>query len=116
MNITEIQIKNFGKLHNVTIRPLSGLNVIYGENETGKSTIQQFITGMLFGIEKQRGRSGKNDTYQRYEPWNSSSFYSGGLKFTIGDKPFFLERNFYHSLITKIPNHTQLNLIRRGGP
>ena len=96
MNITEIQIKNFGKLHNVTIRPLSGLNVIYGENETGKSTIQQFITGMLFGIEKQRGRSGKNDTYQRYEPWNSSSFYSGGLKFTIGDKPFFLERNFYH--------------------
>ena len=96
MNITEIQIKNFGKLHNVTIRPLSGLNVIYGENETGKSTIQQFITGMLFGVEKQRGRSGKNDTYQRYEPWNSSSFYAGGLKFTIGEKPFLLERNFYH--------------------
>lgn len=96
MNITEIQIKNFGKLHNVTIRPLSGLNVIYGENETGKSTIQQFISGMLFGMEKQRGRSGRNDIYQRYEPWNSSSFYAGGLKFTIGDKPFFLERNFYH--------------------
>lgn len=96
MKITEIQIKNFGKLHNVNIRPLPGLNVIYGENETGKSTIQQFITGMLFGVEKQRGRAGKNDNYLRYEPWNSGSFFAGGLKFTIGEKPFFLERNFYH--------------------
>lgn len=96
MKITEIQIKNFGKLHNINIRPLPGINVIYGENEAGKSTLQQFITGMLFGIEKQRGRPGRNDNYHQYEPWNSSSYYAGGLKFTIDGKPFFLERNFYH--------------------
>ncbi|MCI9492839.1 MAG: AAA family ATPase [Lachnospiraceae bacterium] len=98
MKITEIQIKNFGKLHNINIRPLPGINVIYGENETGKSTLQQFISGMLFGIEKQQpqGRPGKNDSYQQYEPWDSSSYYAGGLKFTVDGKPFFLERNFYH--------------------
>lgn len=96
MKITEIQIKNFGKLQNINIRPLPGINVIYGENETGKSTMQQFITGMMFGLEKQRGKSGKNDSYQQYEPWNSSSYYAGGMKFTVGGKPFFLERNFYH--------------------
>ena len=96
MKITEIQIKNFGKLHNINMRPLPGLNVIYGENETGKSTMQRFITSMLFGLEKQRGKSGKNDHYQKYEPWNSNSFFAGGLKFTVGDKPFYLERNFYH--------------------
>lgn len=96
MRITEIQIKNFGKLHNINMRPLPGLNVIYGENETGKSTMQRFITSMLFGLEKQRGKSGKNDHYQKYEPWNSNSFFAGGLKFTVGDKPFYLERNFYH--------------------
>ena len=95
MKITEIQIKNFGKLHNINVRPLPGLNVIYGENETGKSTMQQFITGMLFGMEKQE-KTGKNDSYQQYEPWNSSSFYAGAMKFTVGGKPFFLERNFYH--------------------
>ena len=94
MRITEIQIKNFGKLHNINMRPLPGLNVIYGENETGKSTMQRFITSMLFGLEKQRGKSGKNDHYQKYEPWNSNSFFAGGLKFTVGDKPFYLERNF----------------------
>ena len=96
MKITEIQIKNFGKLQNITMRPLPGLNVIYGENETGKSTMQRFITSMLFGLEKQRGKSGKNDNYQKYEPWNSNSFFAGGLKFTVGEKPFYLERNFYH--------------------
>ncbi len=96
MKITEIQIKNFGKLHNINMRPLPGLNVIYGENEAGKSTMQKFITSMLFGLEKQRGKPGKNDNYQKYEPWNSNSYFAGGLKFTVGDKPFYLERNFYH--------------------
>lgn len=96
MKITEIQIKNFGKLHNINIRPLPGINVIYGENETGKSTLQQFITGMLFGIEKQKGPGSQNDSYRQYEPWNDSSSYSGGLKFAVDGKPFFLERNFYH--------------------
>ena len=96
MKITEIQIKNFGKLHNINIRPLPGINVIYGENETGKSTLQQFISAMLFGVEKQQGMPGKHDSYQQYEPWDGNSYYAGGLKFTVAGKPFFLERNFYH--------------------
>ncbi|MEG0962357.1 MAG: AAA family ATPase [Lachnospiraceae bacterium] len=96
MKITQIQIKNFGKLHQMNIRPLSGINVIYGQNESGKSTLYQFITGMLFGMEKQRGKSGKNDSYQRYEPWDGSSFYQGALVFETEGKSFFLERNFYH--------------------
>ena len=50
MKITEIQIKNFGKLHNINIRPLPGINVIYGENETGKSPLQQFITVWLYAV------------------------------------------------------------------
>ncbi len=87
MKITEIQIKNFGKLRNINVRPLPGLNVIYGENETGKSTMQQFITGMLFGMEKQPDKQGDHQSYQQYEPWEDGSFYAGGLKFTVADKP-----------------------------
>ncbi len=96
MKITEIQIKNFGKLRNVNMRPLSGLNVIYGENETGKSTMQKFITSMLFGLEKQQQKPGSEDTYQKFEPWNGNSLFAGGLKFTVGEKPFCLERIFDH--------------------
>lgn len=96
MRITEIQIKNFGNLHNINIRPLPGINVIYGENETGKSTLQQFISGMMFGLEKKPGIPDRTNDYQQYEPWNNSASYAGGLKFTVADKPFYLERNFYY--------------------
>lgn len=96
MKITELQINNFGKLHQKKIQPQPGLNIVYGDNESGKSTLHQFITGMLFGMEKQRGKSGKNDSYQQYEPWNSSSFYTGSMRFEVAGKDFVIERNFYH--------------------
>lgn len=96
MKITELQINNFGKLHQKRIQPQPGLNIVYGDNESGKSTLHQFITGMLFGMEKQRGKSGKNDSYQQYEPWNSSSFYTGSMRFEVDGKKFLIERNFYH--------------------
>lgn len=96
MKITELQINNFGKLHQKRIQPQPGLNIVYGDNESGKSTLHQFITGMMFGMEKQRGKSGKNDSYQQYEPWNSSSFYTGSMRFEVDGKKFLIERNFYH--------------------
>ncbi len=96
MKITELQINNFGRLHQMKIQPSSGLNIVYGDNESGKSTLHQFITGMLFGMEKQRGRSGRNDNYQQYEPWNSSSYYAGSMGFEVDGKKFVIERNFYH--------------------
>ncbi|MBQ9993706.1 MAG: AAA family ATPase, partial [Clostridia bacterium] len=50
MKITEIYIKNFGKLRGVKITPTAGVNIIYGENESGKSTVMAFILSMLYGI------------------------------------------------------------------
>lgn len=94
MNISEIRIKSFGKLHNINIHPIQGINVVYGENEAGKSTLQHFITGMLFGLEKQEGETGRQDVYQHYEPWDHAPHYGGALRFTMSGKPFLLERNF----------------------
>ena len=87
MRITEIRIKNFGKLHNINIRPLPGLNVIYGENETGKTTMQQFVKGMLFG-------AGESESFLQYQPWDNNSYYAGELKFTVGEESYLLERDF----------------------
>ncbi len=102
MKITELQINNFGKLHQKKIQPQPGLNIVYGDNESGKSTLHQFITGMMFGMEKQRGKSGKNDSYQQYEPWNSSSYYTGSMRFEVDGKDFLIERNFYHKEKTAV--------------
>lgn len=95
MQIREARIFNFGKLQNVNVKFHEGINVIYGENEQGKSTLHSFLLGMLFGMEKARGRAGVSDAYSRYEPWHAPSFYSGALRFAVGKQSFYLERNFY---------------------
>lgn len=96
MWIEKLQLKNFGKFHDKTIEFEPGLNIIYGGNESGKTTVHSFIVGMLFGIEKGRGRAAKDGLYSSYEPWNSASYYVGNMIMNIDGKRFFLERNFYH--------------------
>lgn len=95
MQIKEADIFQFGKLQNKNISFEPGMNVIYGKNEAGKSTLHSFLYAMLFGMEKGRGRSSATDAYSQYEPWHAPSFYAGALKFTVGQQKFYLERNFY---------------------
>ena len=79
MRFLDLYIKGFGKFHDTFVSFEDGLNLVYGKNEAGKSTIHTFIRGMLFGIERQRGRAAKNDLYSKYEPWENSSTYEGQL-------------------------------------
>ena len=63
MELRELDIKNFGKISDTKIPFEDGINLIYGENESGKSTLHTFIKGMLFGIERGRGRAAAKDTF-----------------------------------------------------
>ena len=94
MKIRELRIKNFGKFTDKNIRLKDGINILYGENESGKSTIHNFIKGMLFGMERGRGRASVYDTFSIYEPWENPNYYSGALCFESGHKQFWIDRNF----------------------
>lgn len=94
MIIKELKLKNFGRFHNKEIRLEDGINLIYGENEAGKSTIHSFIQGMLFGIDKPRGKGTKEDWYGKYEPWDTPGLYNGSMEFTLGESEYYIERNF----------------------
>lgn len=94
MKLRELNIKNFGKFNNHNILLEDGINIIYGENEAGKSTIHSFIRSMLFGLRKLRGRASRTDMYNQYEPRDNPGFYAGMLRFESGGKVFRLERNF----------------------
>mgnify|MGYP000626955263 CR=1 FL=1 len=59
MKILSLHIDGFGKLHDQDISFQDGMNVVYGKNEAGKSTLHTFIKGMLFGLERQRGRAAR---------------------------------------------------------
>ncbi|MDN4608584.1 ATP-binding protein [Sporosarcina highlanderae] len=70
MKIKKIVIYGFGKHENKTIDFVDGVNVMYGQNEAGKTTIQQFIIQTLFGFPQ------KNSSQLRYEP-KSGGIYGG---------------------------------------
>ena len=83
MIIKELYLGHFGKFHDGHVTLTPGLNIIYGHNEAGKSTLHAFIRGMLFGIEKSRGRVSKEDLYTKFEPWDSPGSYHGSMVIAI---------------------------------
>ncbi|MBQ9064056.1 MAG: AAA family ATPase [Blautia sp.] len=94
MLIKRITIRNFGKIHNRTFEFSDGINLLYGENESGKTTLHTFIKCMFYGIPRTRGRAAKNDTYRTYEPWENPGDYGGTIWFESEGMSYRLTRNF----------------------
>ena len=94
MIIRQLNIKNFGKIHDKTLEFSPGINVLYGENESGKTTIHTFIKSMFFGLTRMRGKAARNDTYSTYEPWENPGQYGGTIWFNSKGHNYRLSRNF----------------------
>ncbi len=86
MRIIEINVKNFGKLHNFSVHPSAGINIIYGENESGKSTLMAFIKAMLYGL-------GTGEKRRQYESWDGSVL-GGSMEFEHDERTYLLSRTF----------------------
>ncbi len=97
MLFTRLKVNYFGRFQNKELELQPGINLICGDNETGKSTLHTFIRGMLFGIERLRGRgaASKEDIYTRYLPWDYPGAYGGSMDIRIGDKDYRLQRSFH---------------------
>uniref|UniRef100_UPI0033309BC5 AAA family ATPase n=1 Tax=Proteiniborus sp. TaxID=2079015 RepID=UPI0033309BC5 len=94
MIIKELLLTSFGKFKNKSVNLENGFNIIYGDNEAGKTTIHKFIEGMLFGFFKPYiKRKIYSDDYDRFLPWDYTD-YSGVLKYKIEDDIYRIERNF----------------------
>ncbi len=93
MFLDKLSLKDFGKFNNKEIDLKPGLNLIYGENESGKTTIKEFIVGMLYGIEKSRGLGARLDDYELRKPFDGRGF-SGRAYIKDRGKNYFVERSF----------------------
>src|SRR5665647_43219 len=95
MIIKKITIHNFGKHTNLELLLSDGLNIIYGKNETGKSTIQSFIKAMFYGIDS-RSRSLRDNERKKFLPWNEGKM-SGELTFIGTDGlPYVIHLSLIH--------------------
>ena len=79
MKICELLLKNFGKFENRSIALSEGIQLLYGENESGKSTLHSFIKGMLFGMERGRGRAANHDIFTKFFSNNLQSTSPGKI-------------------------------------
>lgn len=94
MRILDLHIDGFGKFHDLSVSFDKDLNVVYGKNEAGKSTLHTFIRCMLFGLERGRGRTARADLYSKYEPWQNKAVYGGRMRVEKDGVIYRLERNF----------------------
>lgn len=94
MYIKDLNILSFGKFKDKKISFDDGFNIIYGENEAGKSTIHKFIESMFYGIylSNKKNRIFSKD-YYKYLPWDSDT-YKGILKYKVNDNNYRIERDF----------------------
>ena len=90
MRITELNISEFGCLKGVKISPDERMNIIYGENESGKSTVLLFIKFMLYGLGR---RSAANSERERSVSWSGHTA-AGSMTFYHKDKQYRIERRF----------------------
>lgn len=69
MKLLKLEITEFGGLSGMVLEPGAGLNIIEGNNESGKSTVLAFIRFMLFGLSGRLGAQEPSDK-ERYPSWS----------------------------------------------
>lgn len=84
MKIKEIKINSYGKIKNKEIFLKDGINIIYGENEAGKSTLLSSIVNLFYGTSKTKKGRDISD-YDKYKPWTTEEF-SGKMKYELDNQ------------------------------
>lgn len=95
MIIQRINIFGFGKLRDLSLEFHPKTNIIFGPNETGKSTLQQALLYFFYGFfQSTRASKQENLKCERFKPWLESQ-YGGQFWYRLKDgRSFQIDRNF----------------------
>ena len=90
MIIEKIVIKSFGRINDMTFEFSDGVNIIEGENESGKSTIAAFIRYMLYGFTDD-GKEGLEERKKRIN-WDTGMAH-GSMYVRVDGKRYAIHRS-----------------------
>ncbi len=93
MKIKQINIAEFGCFKERAFEFSDGMNIIEGENESGKSTLLLFIKFMLYGL----GRKGASNTDRARSISWSGHTASGSMELSYSGRDYRIERRFVDS-------------------
>lgn len=77
--IKEIHMISFGKFEDKKIKFNEDFNLIYGKNETGKSTVTNFIEGLLYGFDEGKNKRSFSYKKEAYKPKLSYKYAGTGV-------------------------------------
>ena len=93
MKINKLKINSYGKLKNKEIEFKNNINIVYGKNESGKSTLLKFIQNSFYGISKNKKGKEYSD-FDKYSPWTEEEF-SGKLEYELdNNEKYEIYRDF----------------------
>ncbi|WP_077848180.1 AAA family ATPase [Clostridium puniceum] len=90
MLIKKVNIEFFAGIKGKSLDFTKGFNLIYGKNEQGKSSIENFIKIWLYGIDNSRGRDSER---KKYLPLTGERI-SGELLIDFKGKSYIIKRSF----------------------
>ena len=91
MKINNLRINSFGKLTDKDIKLSNEINLVVGDNEAGKSTMQKFISCILYGASKNKNGKEISD-FDKFKPWYSDEF-SGKIEYTLDNGESYEKSN-----------------------
>lgn len=94
MFIERVDIEGFGKLQRKSYTFMPGINVVIGDNESGKTTLCQFIISMIFGLSKTRGKMSEQDPFLKFNPKTALTLFGGSLTYQKDGNAFQIVRHF----------------------
>ena len=94
MRLIDLHIDGFGKFHDLDLRFAEGMNILYGHNEAGKSTLHAFLQAMLYGLERRPGVGSAAKLHKKYRPWDAPERFGGTLRLAHEGQVYRLVRDF----------------------
>ena len=114
MKLLELHLAGFGRLVDQTFTFAPGLNLIYGPNEAGKSTLQRAIMALLYGFfDDGRISQEHRAVLAANKPWDAEARFAGTLIYALDDgRRFQVKRTFdprSQTTIVSLPDNSDVS-------
>lgn len=104
--VTSVQIPAFGRFQGAEFAFRPGMNLVYGRNEAGKTTLLSAIGGVIFGFRRDK---------ERFVPWDGGERCEARVAFAYDGREMTISRDFLTDRVQAVEREGEKILWRFEG-